>query len=311
MIEVANVSVAWTITGESEFGSMCRNTIVFSLTPSARAANTWSVLRWASIEPRSSRAKIGTLTMATAVITVHWLGLAASAAMEIASSSDGTDSRMSVKRIRMLSAQPPRAPAAPPMIIPATRPIRVAITPTISDCREPTMSRLSRSRPFSSVPSGKPSRGGSGVFCRISSIRYRTVGSFGASNGAKIASRMKISTITAPTIATGLRANRRNASTIRLTPPSSVAAVAASASILSRFWVAIPLMRAPRCARRHIRGHCCASSFPRYARSPDTHPGVDDRVGDVHQQVDYHVYQRDHQDQRLQPRIVTPFDALR
>ena len=49
---------------------MCRKTIGARLTPSARAASTWSDSRWASIEPRSSRAKIGTCTIATAMITV-------------------------------------------------------------------------------------------------------------------------------------------------------------------------------------------------------------------------------------------------
>ena len=68
---------------------MCRKTIGRCLTPSARAASTWSLSRWASIEPRSSRAKIGICTTATAKMTVHWLGWLASAAMVIASSRMG------------------------------------------------------------------------------------------------------------------------------------------------------------------------------------------------------------------------------
>ena len=75
--------------GPSALGSMWRNTIACCLTPSERAARTWSLVRWASIEPRSRRAKIGTWTTAIATISVHWLGVRASEAMVKARSSDG------------------------------------------------------------------------------------------------------------------------------------------------------------------------------------------------------------------------------
>ena len=68
-------------------------------TPSARAASTWSLDRWASIEPRSSRANTGIWTTAIAMITVHWLGWRASAAIESASSSDGIESSTSTTRM--------------------------------------------------------------------------------------------------------------------------------------------------------------------------------------------------------------------
>ena len=59
---MASVSVACTITGPIALGSMCRSTTRRPLHARARcAATTWSLCRWASIEPRSSRAKIGTL----------------------------------------------------------------------------------------------------------------------------------------------------------------------------------------------------------------------------------------------------------
>ena len=74
---------------------MWRNTMGDCLTPSARAARTWSLERWASIEPRSRRAKIGISTTAMATMTVHWLGRGASAAIETASSSDGIESMTS------------------------------------------------------------------------------------------------------------------------------------------------------------------------------------------------------------------------
>ena len=70
MIAVAIASVPWTITGESEFGRMCANRIARFLTPTERAASTKSFSRCARIEPRRSRAKIGTLTIPIA--TMSW-----------------------------------------------------------------------------------------------------------------------------------------------------------------------------------------------------------------------------------------------
>ncbi len=133
---------------------MWRKMIGLGFTPSARAASTWSLTRWASNEPRSSRAKIGTWITAIAMITVHWLGLDASAAIEKASSSPGIDSITSTIRITRESIQPPRAPARVPSVTPPTSPKRVAMTPTSNVCWLPTSSRDSRSRPRSSPPSG-------------------------------------------------------------------------------------------------------------------------------------------------------------
>ena len=90
MIAVARTRVDWTMTGPSEFGSMWRKTTARGLTPRARAARTWSLARCASIDPRSSRAKIGICTTAMAMMTVVWLGLAAIAAIETARSSAGS-----------------------------------------------------------------------------------------------------------------------------------------------------------------------------------------------------------------------------
>ena len=66
------------------------------------------------------------------MITVVWLGLAASAAIEMASSRLGTDSITSVTRMSTVSTQPPSAPASSPITSPTARPIRVANTPTNS-----------------------------------------------------------------------------------------------------------------------------------------------------------------------------------
>ena len=168
------------MTGPSELGSMCRKTMALCLTPRARAASTWSLRRWASIEPRSRRAKIGTCTVAMAMMTVHCDGFGASAAIETASSSEGIDSMTSTTRMTRESTQPPKAPARVPRAMPPMSPKSVAKTPTMSVWRAPTSSRDSRSRPNSSDPSGKPGIGPGmlpGVrFSLSSGSRARVVG---------------------------------------------------------------------------------------------------------------------------------------
>ena len=97
--------------------------------------------------------------MATAMITVHWLGSVASAAIETARSSEGIESMTSTARMTTESTQPPKAPAIVPRVSPPVRPMSVAKTPTMSVCWLPTSSRESRSRPDSSAPSGWPGSG--------------------------------------------------------------------------------------------------------------------------------------------------------
>src|SRR5690606_24071165 len=284
-IAVARVSVACTITGPSALGSMCRNTIVLRLTPSAVAASTWSLSRCASIAPRNSRANTGTLTMPTAMITVHWLLRANSAAMDTARISAGSDNRTSTRRISTLSTQPPSAPAKPPMINPSSRPNNVASTATINVCWEAISSREKKSNPSASLPSTNPGIDpGMCVTVRFSSSSgYGLYGSFGVSHGANAASNMNNATITRPTTATGLRIIRLSASLARLVPPSPAAA---SLSM-----------------RRFLRSSStCMSAHP--------HSRVDDRVRDVDQQIDHDVDDRGEQDQRLQPRVVALLDAL-
>ena len=78
--------------------------------------------------------------------------------------------------------------------------------PMKSEMRAPKIRRESMSRPSSSVPSGKPSVPGG--------LRRRSVmpwkGSCGASHGAKIAIRIRASTINAAITATGSRRKRRH-----------------------------------------------------------------------------------------------------
>ncbi len=118
------------------------------------------------MEPRSSRAKIGTWMIAMARMTVHWDGLAKIAAMENAISSEGIESITSTTRITAESTQPPMPPARMPRVRPPSKPPKVASTPTIRVCCDPTINLDSRSRPAKSAPRGKPSwGGGTGLAC--------------------------------------------------------------------------------------------------------------------------------------------------
>ena len=106
MIAVARASVPCTITGEIAFGRMCDARIFRRGTPIERAARTKSFSRWARIDPRSSRAKMGIWVAPTA--TMIWIRPWPSAAtIPIARSSPGIESMMSINRITMLSTIPP------------------------------------------------------------------------------------------------------------------------------------------------------------------------------------------------------------
>ena len=106
MIAVASASVACTITGEIAFGRMCEARIERCGTPTERAASTKSLSRWARIEPRISRAKIGICVTPTAIMIWKMPGPSI-ATIPIASSRPGIASMMSIRRMITLSTTPP------------------------------------------------------------------------------------------------------------------------------------------------------------------------------------------------------------
>src|SRR5918911_5547330 len=67
-------SAAWTITGETTFGTMWRRTILGCPAPTSTAESTYGWCLAASTAPRMTRAKCGDWTMAMATITVCMLG---------------------------------------------------------------------------------------------------------------------------------------------------------------------------------------------------------------------------------------------
>ena len=138
------------------------------------------------------------------------------------------------------------------------------------------MSEPNRSRP------SQWSSDGPGTLVGVTSPAHSAEpGSYGVSSGAKIATSTKnASTISAPTMAVGLRRSRRKA-------PA-------------------------RARRRQLLGRriVAASSTGIGEAHDDPHPRVDDAVGDVHRQVDQRVDDRDEQDEALQDGVVTLADRL-
>jgi hypothetical protein len=132
MIAVAIASVACTISTEMALGSMCDVRITCRRTPTARAASTKSFSRCASTDERSSRAKIGMLTIPTATMICQSPGCSA-ATIAIAKSSPGIASITSMIRISTESTKPPKYPATPPITIPIESPMNTETTPMRSE----------------------------------------------------------------------------------------------------------------------------------------------------------------------------------
>ena len=66
-----NPRVACTMIGDVIFGKICPKMIRPSLAPSERMASIYSSLRTASVEPRTTLAKVGIEKMLTAMITLN------------------------------------------------------------------------------------------------------------------------------------------------------------------------------------------------------------------------------------------------
>src|SRR4029450_1961754 len=110
--------------------------------------------------------------------------------------------------------------------------------------------------------------------------RCCSFGSYGASHGAKRAANTKTPTKTKPTIAPGFRISRCHASRQSPLGASSWISVASISATLTS-----DLSRVPN-------------------------PGVDERVGDVHDQVDENEDEGEEQDPALQHRVVSVEDCI-
>ncbi|MNG08598.1 hypothetical protein D3C84_919700 [compost metagenome] len=125
------------------------------------------------------------------------------ATIATASSKEGRASMMSIRRMMVGPSTRGKNPASKPIRMPGINDMTTEDKPIIKDNREPWIRRDSRSRPSSSVPSRNwicpPSSQAGGVSRKS---RYCSLGSWGATHGAKMAqkitSSMNIRPATAP-----------------------------------------------------------------------------------------------------------------
>ena len=211
--------------GTSSWAACAGRRSALRLTPSARAASTWSDSRWASICPRSSRANTGICAIDTAMITRGQVGVGEQHADRDGQQQAG-DRQHDVDDPHDDGVHPAaegagqRCPGSGRRSArsawPGRRPAGSAGLPTIM--------RENRSRPWVSPPSGKPalrrarSRCGPGRSGRSATARP---GRAGRSSGPKIASSRNSPTITAPIQNSGDTFSRCQASSSSDGPSSS------------------------------------------------------------------------------------------
>src|SRR5712664_3205946 len=166
---------------------MWREMIQLLERPATTASATKSCSLTASVSPRICRAKRGQSSSAMTSTTLRKLG-SETATITTAMRIVGSESPMSVRRMRKASVRPPRYPETRPSSVPSVPATPMATSETTSEIRLPQMIRLSTSRPKRSVPSGC-----SGLPCSIQRggidflTRSPSVGLWGARYGANSA----------------------------------------------------------------------------------------------------------------------------
>jgi hypothetical protein len=98
--------VAWITTGDSAFGSTCRQMMLAPLAPAARAASMYSRERIDSVEARIRRTQAGTTPRPTAITTLT-MPTPSTATRARASRNPGNDNSTSITRWMTRSSQPP------------------------------------------------------------------------------------------------------------------------------------------------------------------------------------------------------------
>ncbi|EHK87547.1 cation transport ATPase [Saccharomonospora azurea SZMC 14600] len=160
MIELPTTSVVFASTSGSTDGSTCRPRMWAWPPPSARARSTNGLLSIVRVCARTSRAVAGhDVTPTASTMVAMPCGNTVDSA--IASTSDGSTRKKSVKRSSTLDTQPPKCPAASPTRVPMTTDRIVAANPTSSDTRAPHSVSSSTERPSTSVPRRNSRLGGS------------------------------------------------------------------------------------------------------------------------------------------------------
>ena len=181
---------------------MCRNTIGAGLTPSDRAASTWSDSRWASICPRSNRANTGICGIDDRDDHAGQVRVGEQHADRDRQQQTG-NRQHDVDDPHDDGVDPATEGAGQrcPRISPPISPIRVAKTPTSRVCRAPTINRENRSRPWVSPPSGKPGCDGAIALRAVTvwPISSWAPGRAARSTAPMMASSTNSAMITAPT----------------------------------------------------------------------------------------------------------------
>ena len=109
-----------------------------------------------------SRANLGMLTNPIAIMTLKSDGPRA-AEMANARRILGKARITSMARMMRLSIRPPKYPAISPSAVPTKKARLTEISPTDREIREPKITRVSTSRPSSSVPKGWVKLGGDSI----------------------------------------------------------------------------------------------------------------------------------------------------
>src|SRR6266550_7234154 len=210
--------------------------------------------------------------------------------MAIARSSAGNTRSTSIPRIRTLSSQPPAKPATIPISVPSTIAKPTVANPTNSDTRAPWTTRLNTSRTFESVPirssgwaAGQPRwwmHGGDDFLTPSTTPNRGWSGAYVEIWSANAAVSRRNERIVNPTIA--FRWRRMLPSVSRQMP--------------------FEVDRAPTSSASTTAVIAMSSCQP--------NSRVEECVGNVHDQVDEQVDDRDHEHEALDGREVAAPDRL-
>ena len=145
------------------FGIIWLNMIFDSLTPSAFAAMTYSISRWANICALTSRQRPGhermpRMTMIMYILCSTETLVPMTADRIMANGMNGIEETISAILMTTISTTPPKYPAIPPRMMPMIISITTDSAPIVIVILPPLTRRENTSRPRPSVPNMKPLR---------------------------------------------------------------------------------------------------------------------------------------------------------
>src|SRR5699024_5299461 len=272
------------ITGAAEVGRMWRHRMAGRVPPEPKAASTYSLWRTASTRERDRRAKVAIEVMPTAIAALV-VPKPSRITTDSDSSRPGMASSTSTTRIRASSTRPPTAPAITPMVVPTTRPTVTATIAAVIEWEAPWTTRENTSRPVASVPNQWSPLGA----CRegpAEAVGLKEVKSSGASVQARASSSTRADRTTVGPAVTRRRAPGagRGAGP---GPATGSGSAAGSGSVAGSGPGAETSEPGNGCSSG---GHRRSAGGGRGAGAPQ--PGVQDRVNEVHDQVDQHEHDR-------------------